>query len=118
IQPELDRINAITDRASLMAELGHLHSLGYAPLFRINGENDYHNSKMIIASLGTGSIGLPDRDYYLRNDERFTRIRGQYVDHVAKMLALAGEDLSQAQSDGQRIAQLETKLAQAQAPRV
>ena len=76
-----DRINAITDRASLMVELGHLHSLGYAPLFRINGENDYHNSKMIIASLGTGAgpsmpISISDRGSALpsaRDPNRKTR---------------------------------------------
>ena len=118
IQPELDRINAITDRASLMAEVGRLHSLGYAPLFRVGGENDFHNSKMIIASLGAGQLGLPDRDYYLRDDERFARIRSQYIDHIAKMLALAGEDTTQAQSDAQRIEQLEAKLAQATMSRV
>lgn len=118
IQPELDRINAVSDRASLMAELGRLHAMGYSPLFRLGGENDYHNSKMIIASLGAGGLGLPDRDYYLRSDAKFATIRSQYVDHIAKMLALAGEDAGQAQSDAQRIEQLESKLAQAQMARV
>ena len=118
IQQELDRINAINDRTSLMAELGRLHSMGYGALFRVGGENDYHNSKMIIATVGAGALGLPDRDYYLRSDAKFSTIRSQYVDHIAKMLALAGEDAAQAQSDAQRVEQLETKLADAQAPRV
>jgi len=114
IQPELDRINAITDRNSLLAEITRLHDMGYAPLFRVGGQNDFKNSKMIIASVGTGQLGLPDRDYYLRDDERFKNIRGQYVDHVAKMLSLAGEDANQARSDAERILQLESKLAQAE----
>ncbi|HEY8133043.1 MAG TPA: M13 family metallopeptidase [Thermoanaerobaculia bacterium] len=118
IQPELDRINAITDRDSLLAEITRLHDMGYAPLFRVGGQNDFKNSKMIIASVSTGQLGLPDRDYYLRDDERFKNIRGQYVDHVAKMLSLAGEDGSQARSDAERILQLETKLAQAAMSRV
>jgi putative endopeptidase len=118
IQPELERINGISDRASLIAELNRLHTEGFAPLFRIGGTNDQKNSKMIIASLGTGSIGLPDRDYYLRDDPRFKTIREQYVTHVAKMLTLSGESSDQASADSQKILALETKLAAAQLPRV
>jgi putative endopeptidase len=118
IQPELERINGISDRASLIAELNRLHTEGFAPLFRIGGTNDQKNSKMIIASLGTGSIGLPDRDYYLRDDPRFKTIREQYVAHVAKMLTLSGESADQASADSQKILALETKLAAAQLPRV
>lgn len=118
IQPELDRINAVSDRASLLAELNRLHTAGFAPLFRVGGQNDLKNSRMIIASLGTGALGLPDRDYYLKADERFKTIRSQYVDHVAKLLSLAGESSDQAASDAQRILELETKLATAQLARV
>jgi putative endopeptidase len=118
IQPELDRINGISDRTSLLAELSHLHTTGYGPLFRIGGQNDQKNSKMIIASLGSGSLGLPDRDYYLRDDPRFKTIRGLYADHVARMLRLSGETVDQSRSDAQRILDLETKLASSQLPRV
>src|SRR5947209_13194145 len=117
-QPELDRVNGLSDRASLLAELNHLHTAGYAPLFRVGGQNDQKNSKMIIASLGTGALGLPDRDYYLRDDDRFKTIRNQYVDHVAKMLTLSGESADQSSSDAKRILDLETKLAASQLTRV
>jgi putative endopeptidase len=118
IQPELDRINAISDRASLLTELTHLHTAGFGPLFRVGGTNDQKNSKMIIASLGTGALGLPDRDYYLRDDDRFKTIRNQYVDHVTKMLTLSGESADQAASDAKRILDLEAKLAASQLTRV
>jgi Predicted metalloendopeptidase len=118
IQPEIDRINAVSDRASLIAELIRLHTAGFAPLFRVGGQNDQKNSKMIIASLGTGSLGLPDRDYYLRDDDRFKTIRGQYVDHVAKMLSLSGQSADQAKAEAQRILELETKLATSHLTRV
>jgi putative endopeptidase len=118
IQPELDRIAAINDRNALIAEITRLHDMGYAPIFRLGGQNDFKNSKMIIASVGTGQLGLPDRDYYLRDDERFKNIRGQYIDHVTMMLTLAGENPAQARSDAEHILQLETKLAQAQMSRV
>ena len=118
IQPELDRINAISDRASLITELNHLHTAGFAPLFRVGGTNDQKNSKMIIASLGTGSLGLPDRDYYLRDDDRFKTIRNQYANHIGVMLVLAGESPLQSSADAQRILELETKLAASQLTRV
>src|SRR5438477_336088 len=98
-------------------DLTGLDTEGYAPLFRVGGQNDFKNSRMIIASVGTGQLGLPDRDYYLRSDERFATIRGQYVDHVAKMLSLAGEEVTQARADAQRVLDLETKLAQAEMSR-
>jgi putative endopeptidase len=118
IQPELDRINGISDRASLLTELNHLHTAGFAPLFRVGGTNDQKNSKMIIASLGTGSLGLPDRDYYLRDDDRFKTIRNQYANHIGVMLVLAGESPLQSSADAQRILELETKLAASQLTRV
>ena len=118
IQDELSRINAISDRASLLAELTRLHGEGYGPLFRVSGQNDMKNSKMIIASVGSGGLGLPDRDYYLRDQDRFKTIRGQYIDHVAKMLTLSGDDPTTARVEAERVLQLETKLADAQMTRV
>ena len=118
ISGELDRINGLSSRIAVVNELVQLQEMGVAPLFRVGGQNDFKNSKMIIASLGTGSLGLPDRDYYLSNDERFKTIRTQYLEHVAKMLTLAGEDAAKSQSDALRILDIETKLANATLPRV
>lgn len=118
VRPYLDRINAITDRNALMAEITRLHAEGVRPLFNIGGSNDFKNSKMIIAQLGAGGLGLPDRDYYISDDERFRTIRGQYVDHVAKMLTLAGEDSTAARSEADRILSIESKLATAMLPRI
>ncbi len=118
IQPELNRINAITDRTALMSEIARLHGEGVGSLFRFGGGNDFKNSKMIIAQLGTGALGLPDRDYYLSEDDRFKTYRGQYVDHVAKMMTLAGEDASISHSEADRILSIETKMAQATLPRI
>jgi putative endopeptidase len=111
IQAELDRINNISDRASLISAIEALQMRGAAPAFRVGGTNDIKNSKMVIAALGTGSLGLPDRDYYLKDDPRFATIRSQYVDHVAKMFTLAGEGQADAAADAKRVLDLETKLA-------
>ncbi|MGZ7042271.1 MAG: M13 family metallopeptidase, partial [Thermoanaerobaculia bacterium] len=109
---------AIGDRNALLSELTRLHSQGLSPAFRMFAQNDFKNSKMMIGAVGAGSVGLPDRDYYLRDDERFKTIRGQYVDHIAKMFALTGEDATMAKFDAGRVFEIETKLAQAMLPRV
>jgi len=118
IQDELDRIGKLQDKKALLGEITHLHEIGYGALFRVGGQTDYKNSKMTIASLGAGGLTLPDRDYYLSQDKRFVGIREKYVDHVTKMLQLAGEDAAMSKSDAERILQLETKLAAATLPRV
>jgi predicted metalloendopeptidase len=118
IQSELERINNISDRASLLAAIEQLQLRGLAPAFRVGGTNDFKNSKMIIAQLGLGSVGLPDRDYYLKDDTRFATIRSQYVDHIAKMFTLAGEGPADAAADARRVLDLETKLATSMLPRI
>ena len=54
---------------------------------------------MVIAIADQGGLGLPDRDYYFRDDARSVEMRKQYVEHVAKMLTLAGTPAAQA-TDG------------------
>jgi putative endopeptidase len=118
IQPELDRVSAVHDLASLQAEVVKLQQGGYGPIFRIGGQQDFKNSKKTIAGLFQGGLGLPDRDYYLRDDERFEKTRKQYVEHVAKMLALAGEDPQHATEEAGHILALEKQLAEASMTRV
>src|SRR5205085_7339745 len=101
VAPELDRINAIADRAGILAESLKLQGEGEATPFTVGAQNDFKNSKMIIGSVGTPSVGLPDRDYYLLDDERFQKVRRQYVEHMTKMFTLAGEDAATAASDAQ-----------------
>ncbi|HET8797056.1 MAG TPA: M13 family metallopeptidase, partial [Thermoanaerobaculia bacterium] len=62
-------------------------------------------------------LGLPDRDYYLRDDEKFAATRRQYAEHIAKMFELAGADAAKARTDAERVIALETQLARASMPR-
>ncbi|MGZ8833739.1 MAG: M13 family metallopeptidase [Thermoanaerobaculia bacterium] len=118
VAEELARIESITDRDALQIEIFHLQTTGLAPVFRLSGQNDQKNSKMIIAVVGQAGLGMPDRDYYLRDDERFSTTRRQYVEHIARMLQLVGEDATQAAVDADRIIALEKQLAQAQMTRI
>ena len=121
IQPlkaDLDRINAFADKSALPAELARLHLIGANALFQFGSSPDLKNSNMNIADLDQGGLGLPDRDYYLKDDARSAEIRQKYLAHVQKMLVLLGEPAAKAASDAQAIMRLETALAKGSLDRV
>ncbi len=73
---------------------------------------DFKDSSQQIAVAIQGGLGLPERDYYTRTGDKDKQLRQQYVDHIAKMLTLAGEPAAQAQTDARDILAFETKLAE------
>ena len=118
LQDEFAKIDAIKDRADVLKEIGHLHTLGVGVLFNFGSGVDNKNSTMVISNAVQGGLGLPDRDYYTKTDEASKKLRDEYVSHVAKMLALAGEPADKAGADAKRIMYMETKLAEASRTRV
>ena len=118
IRDDLARIGSLDSRDALVAEIHRQHARGVFPAFRFSATNDYKSSKMIIASISQGGLALPDREYYLRDDEKFRDIRREYVAHLARMFALAGADPATAQRDAQRVIELETSLARSSMARV
>lgn len=75
------------------------------------------NSTVNAAYLTSGSLGLPERDYYIGEDEDSKGIREDYVKHVAKMLTFTGIDQEFATKKAEGILALETNLAQAMLPK-
>jgi putative endopeptidase len=116
IRNELRRIDDLRTRADIVREIHALTVRGVAPLFRISGQNDQKNSQAIIAALTQAGLGLPDRDYYLRDN--FDSTRKEYAAHMAKMFELAGVPAAHAASDAQKVIALETELARASMARV
>ncbi|PZR72652.1 MAG: hypothetical protein DLM52_12485 [Chthoniobacterales bacterium] len=115
---EFKRIDSIKDRNDVLKEIAHLHNLGVTSLFGFTSGQDDKNSTMVIAQAYQGGIGLPDRDYYTKTDEASKRLRDAYVQHVAKMLTLAGEAEADATGHAQKIMAMETALAQGSRTRV
>lgn len=111
LQPELARVAAVKDFAELPAALARLHLLGAGAGFYLSNEPDPGNSTMEIAAAGQGGLGLPDRDYYFRDDDHSKKIREQYVAHVRKMFELAGDTPAAAQAQAAAVMKLETALA-------
>ncbi|HKR62120.1 MAG TPA: M13 family metallopeptidase [Thermoanaerobaculia bacterium] len=113
IRADLDRIDAIDSREKLVAEITRQHLTGMSPVYRVSAQNDFKNSKFVIGAVGQSGLGLPDREYYLRDDEKFKTTRKDYVDHLAKLFELAGESTAKASTDAERVLALETQLARA-----
>jgi putative endopeptidase len=111
LQPELDRIAALKKKSELPALLAHLQTIGVNAFFGMGAAQDYADSTAVIATYAAGGLGLPERDYYTRTDAKSVEQRQQYVAHVAKILALAGEPEAQAAKDAQTVLKLETTLA-------
>ena len=115
---ELKRIDALTDPAAVLAEIARLHSMGVTALFGFTSGQDDKDSTMVIAQAYQDGLGLPDRDYYLKDDAKSKTIRDQYVAHVTKMLTLLGTAATAAADDAKKILTLETELAQGSRSRV
>ena len=118
LQPELDRINAINSVADLNAELARLQSGGARVLLALGSEQDTKNSTEVIARLGAGGLGLPDRDYYLKTDAATQRIRDEYAKYVATIFKLTGDDDATAAKNADAVLRIEKSLANASLTRV
>lgn len=118
LKPELDRIAAITNQDQLVETIAHLQSLGVQAVFNFGASPDLHNASMEIAQVFQGGLGLPDRDYYSDTDPKSQETREKYLEHVAKMFVLLGDDEAAAKKEAQAVMDIETKLADAALKRV
>ena len=115
---EFNRIDAMKDPTDVLKEIAHLHGMGVEAFFGFTSGQDDKNSTMVIGQAFQGGLGLPDRDYYTKDDEGSKKLRDQYVEHVTKMLTLVGEPAPQAAGDAKKIMALETSLARPARTRV
>ena len=118
IQADLERIAAISDLAGLQSFIDDFHVEGTTLLFNPGFFQDLKNSEQYIVYATQGGLGLPDRDYYTREDEESAELRQKYVDHVATMLGLLGDSEESARAAAEAILALETRLAEASLTRV
>jgi len=113
LAPMMKRIDAIRNSKVLVQEMFRLHQQGISALFAFHSIQDFHDSKMMIGNVDQGGLGMPDRDYYLKDDAKSVEIRTQYLAHVQKMLELAGEKPAEATEDSKVVMKIETALAKA-----
>jgi putative endopeptidase len=113
LQPYLDKINAVTDTKSLIATVAELKRIGSSTLFRDYVTQDDKNSEMMTYKFSQGGLGLPEREYYFKNDTATLNIRKQYARYITKVLTMSGEDSTRAAKEASDILALETNLAKA-----
>ncbi len=111
LKSETDLIQSIATVADLTHAITRLHEEGIFVPFFFGSSQDPHNPQQVIADAGAGGLGLPDRDYYFKDDDKSKETRQKYVEHVAAMFVLAGSDKPAAAAAAQVVMRMETALA-------
>ena len=118
LDPELGRIDKISNLEGLETEIFRLQSYGVNALFGVDSTQDFKDSTRVIGEVDQGGLGLPDRDYYTREDEKSKKTRDEYVQHVTKMFELMGDNPDQAAKEAEIVMGIETQLAKASMTKV
>ncbi|HSZ00053.1 MAG TPA: M13 family metallopeptidase [Terriglobales bacterium] len=125
LKAELERIAQMTNKSQLADQVAHIHQAvpgawqgddnqTRAALLGFGQQQDFDDATKVVAAIDQGGLGLPNRDFYIKDDAKSKEIRGQYETHISKMLALSGESPEQAATDAKTIIAIETAMAQAQ----
>ncbi|MEX2512487.1 MAG: M13 family metallopeptidase [Cyclobacteriaceae bacterium] len=119
LQPWLNGIENIQDRASLQDYLEWQQPFGMGAFFGLGVNTDAKDSENNALYLSQGGLGLPDRDYYVDDtNEKFKEIKAKYQQHIHKMFQLAGWENEEAETAASQILELETRLARASKTRI
>jgi len=116
LQPQLDKIAALNDTAAITQYLRDSQAQGQGVLFSLFANADYKDSANVIAYVGQGGLGLPEKGYYF--DASQAKIREAYVAYIAQALTLSGMDAAQAKTQAQAVMDFETRLAKASLSRI
>lgn len=118
LQEYFKSIADVKDNKELLKLTAYFHANLVGPLFRVSVNSDPKNSQMEILWLNQGGLGLPDRDYYIEENERSKSIRKEYLKHVANMFQLINEPPEKAALSAKTVMDIETRLAKASMSRL
>jgi len=119
IQPQLDAIAAIASVRDIAPLTAHVTlPFGQTLLFGAGSAQDPDNSEQVIADLDQGGLGLPDRSYYTKEDDKSKEIRARYLQHVQAVFQLLGDTTDAAKKNADTVMRMETALASASWTRV
>ena len=125
LKPGLERIAKMKSKSALADQVAQIHltvpgawsgndNQTGAALLGFGSQQDYDDASKVVAGIDQGGLALPNRDFYLKDDEKSKDIRSKYEVHVAKMLGLTGENAAQAAADAKTVMAMETAMAKAQ----
>ena len=127
LKPELDRIDAAKTKEALIDEVAHVHMTGPNALFNFYSSSDLHNADQVIANVDQSGLTLPDRDYYLKDDEKMKGMRQHFVDYMHEVFTLAATEPGSsnpsaaagatADAEAQTVLRIETAIAKAEMDR-
>lgn len=118
LEPLLATINGVDAKAEVQKAVAELGIYGVTAFYGLYGSPDRKNSKLQVAYLGQGGLGMPDRDYYLKTDARSEEIKTKYKALVSQMLQFLGYEATDADKAAEQIYKIEYQLAQASLDRV
>jgi len=125
LKPEVQRIDGMKSKSELADQVAKIHMMipgawqgddnqtGVA-LLGFGSQQDFDDAGRVVAGIDQGGLGLPNRDFYLKDDPTSKQIREKYQTHIAKMLTLTGETETQAAADAKIVVTIETEMAKAQ----
>ena len=116
LKPIIEKINKIDSKSQLPTLMAELQRMGFSSFFNFYVGQDDKKSDQMIINLYQGGLGLPDRDYYLKDDKESVEIRQKYLTHVKTMFMLMG--IPAGGSSIQNLMTLETELAKISRSRV
>jgi len=119
LQSDLNAISLLTSLKQITPLIAHLQfEFGRGLLFAQGSTQDPDDSEQQIAELDQGGLGLPDRDYYVKDDAKSKEIRERYLQYVQKMFELMGDNAATARTNAGTVMTMETALAKASMTRV
>ena len=92
IAPLLAQVDSIRTPADLQKVIGELHAVQIAAPFVVFGDSDVHNPSFVISQYYASALGMPDRDYYVKDDARFKEAREKYRVYMQRLFSLAGSN--------------------------
>jgi len=114
LKPELDRISAVTDKSGLIDAVARVQLIGPNPLFNFGSQPDLHNAGMVVANIDQGGLSLPDRKYYIKDDDpKMVEMRKSLTDYMVTVFTLSGQSAEQAADSAKAVLRIETALAKA-----
>ena len=124
LAPEMRRIEGLRSKGELAEEIAHLHSTlpaawqlddnqTQATLFGFASIQDLDDASQVVIVIDQGGMGLPGRDFYLKDDVKSEELRSRYLQHVRKMLSLSGHRDVEARAESAQVLAIETGMAKA-----
>lgn len=118
IEPFLAEVGKIKTTTDLQREIAEFHNGGFSGFFRFNIGTDDKNSSVNLANANQGGVGLPNRDYWFKDDAKSVETRGKYMEFVTNMFKLAGDSPEKAAVEANAVAAIQKRFASAAKPPV